>query len=98
MADEVTPIRMPRYCDDGMMFMMWSADELLPGFAIFLLGVMINQKIICLVVAIVATKMFRRMKEGNPDGFLLHSLYWIGLVDSKRVKSMPSPFVREYID
>ena len=91
------PIFMPRNLDDQFMVFFWSADELLPGFAVFIVGVLIDQKLICLAVALLATKFFRKMKEGNPDGFLLHALYWIGLIGGKHAKTTPNPFIREFL-
>lgn len=90
-------LRMPRNLDDQMYVLFWSADELLPGLFIFIVGVLINQKLVCLVIAAVITKLFRRMKEGNPDGFLLHCGYWYGLIASGRGYSMPNAFIREFI-
>lgn len=91
------PLRMPRDLDDQMYVLFWSADELLPGFAIFIVGVLINQKLLCLLLALGVTKLFRRLKEGNPDGFLLHAAYWYGLIGSGRSYSMPNPFIREFV-
>lgn len=91
------PLFMPRNLDDQFMVFFWSADELLPGFAVFIAGVLMNQKLICLAIAVVVTKLFRKLKEGNPDGFLLHALYWIGLVGSRRATTLPNPFIREYL-
>ncbi|MGI9295061.1 MAG: type IV conjugative transfer system protein TraL [Pseudomonadales bacterium] len=88
---------MPRNLDDQFMVFFWSADELLPGFAVFVVGVLINQKLICLLIALLVTKFFRKMKEGHPDGFLLHALYWIGLIGDKQARTLPNPFKREYI-
>ncbi len=91
------PLRMPRSLDDQMYVLFWTADELLPGLFIFIVGVLINQKLICLLLALVVTKLFRKMKEGNPDGFLLHIGYWYGLISSKRAYTMPNAFIREFI-
>ena len=90
------PMRMPRSLDEQLYVLFWSADELLPGLAIFILGVLINQKLICLVVALVITRIFRRVKEGTPDGFLLHLAYWHGFV-AIRAYSLPNALIREYI-
>ena len=57
------PLRMPRSLDDQMYVLFWTADEMLPGLFIFIVGVLIAQKLICLVLAIVVIKVFRRMKE-----------------------------------
>lgn len=91
------PLLMPQHLDDPLMVLFWSADELLPGFAIFLVGVLIEQKIVCLAIAIAVTRLFRRLKEGNPDGFLLHLAYWSGLTSSRGVRTLPNALVRQYI-
>jgi len=90
------PLRMPRSVDDQMYILFWSADELLPGVAIFIVGVLTAQKFICLLLALVVTKLFRRLKGGMPDGFLLHAGYWYGLI-SVRAYSMPNAFIREFV-
>lgn len=91
------PLRMPRSLDDQMYILFWTADEMLPGLFIFIVGVLIAQKLVCLILAIVVTKLFRRMKEGNPDGFLLHIGYWYGLISGRFAYSMPNAFIREFI-
>lgn len=89
-------LKMPRNLDDQIMVLFWSADELLPGFAIFIVGVLINQKLICFLFAWAITKIFRKMKEGRPDGFLLHFIYWWGIMGAKS-RTFPNPFIREYL-
>jgi TraL protein len=37
------------------------------------------------------------MKEGNPDGFLLHLGYWYGLISGRAAYSMPNSFIREFV-
>jgi len=93
----VKALRMPRTLDDQMYVLFWSADELLPGLFIFIVGVLINQKLICLLLALLVTKLFRKLKEGNPDGFLLHLGYWYGLIGGARTYTMPNAFIREFI-
>lgn len=87
---------MPRNLDDPFIVFFWSADELLPGLVIFIVGVLIDEKLIALVLALVAVKAFRKMKEGHPDGFLLHLAYWTGLGNTK-ARTLPNPYIREYL-
>lgn len=91
------PLRMPRSLDDQMYVLFWTADELLPGLFVFIVGVLIAQKLVCLIVAVVITKLFRRLKEGNPDGFLLHLGYWYGLITGRADYAMPNSFIREFV-
>lgn len=90
-------LKMPRSLDEQMYVLFWTTDELLPGLFIFIIGVLVAQKLLCLVLAIAVTKVFRRIKEGNPDGFLLHIGYWYGLIGSRQCYSMPNSFIREFI-
>ncbi|MCY3731834.1 MAG: type IV conjugative transfer system protein TraL [Rhodospirillaceae bacterium] len=90
------PLFMPRHLDDQMTILVWPADEMLPVFAWLIVGVLINQKLICLGIGILAMRFFRKMKEGHPDGYLLHALYWTGLVTGK-VRTLPNPYIREFL-
>lgn len=90
------PLFMPRHLDDQMTVLMWPADEMLPVFACLIVGVLINQKLICLGIGLVAMRFFRKMKEGNPDGYLLHALYWTGLIAGK-ARTLPNPYIREFL-
>lgn len=87
---------MPRHLDDQATILVWPADELMPLFALLVVGVLINQKVICLIAGIVAVRFFRKMKEGTPEGYLLHALYWTGLIPGK-ARTLPNPFIREYL-
>lgn len=90
-------VRMPQTLDDQFYILMWPADELLPAMFVFVLGVLLNQKLVCLALAVVITKLFRRMKEGNPDGFLLHLGYWYGLIGGGKAYTLPNPYIREFV-
>ncbi len=91
------PLRMPRNLDDELVILFWSADELVPAAVIFIVGVLIAQKLICLAVALIITRLFRRLKEGRPDGFLLHLGYWYGVIGGGRGYSMPNAFIGEFV-
>lgn len=90
------PLFMPRHLDEPMTVFLWPADEIIPVLACLAVGILINQKLICLIIGIIAMKFFRKMKEGNPDGYMLHALYWSGLMTGK-ARTMPNPFIREYL-
>jgi conjugal transfer pilus assembly protein TraL len=44
----------------------------------------------------VTTKLYRRFRDGRPDGFILHAIYWVGLLPTK-AKTIPNPFIRSYL-
>ena len=90
------PLYMPRYLDEPMTVLMWPADEVIPVIACLSVGILIQQKLICVVIGIVAMRFFRKMKEGNPDGYLLHALYWAGLIKGN-ARTLPNPFIREFM-
>ena len=36
------------------------------------------------------------LRDGRPDGFILHAIYWGGLLPTK-AKTIPNPFIRSYL-
>jgi type IV conjugative transfer system protein TraL len=87
---------LPQNLDDQMMILMWSADELLPGFAVFLVGIFFDQRLLGLAAAIIITKIYKRSKEGSHDGHLVHFCYYYGLLKAKGT-GFPCSHEREYI-
>ena len=51
--------------------------------------------VLCLL-GLVTTKLYRRFRDGRPDGFILHAIYWVGLLPTK-AKTIPNPFIRSYL-
>ncbi|TOF20049.1 conjugal transfer protein TraL, partial [Vibrio parahaemolyticus] len=51
--------------------------------------------VLCLL-GLVTTKLYRRFRDGRPDGFILHAIYWAGLLPTK-AKTIPNPFIRSYL-
>lgn len=97
MIDPSQPIRIPRTAGEPPHFLLWTVDDVGPvGIGLFA-GVMSGQTIVCLLLGLVGAYIYRRFRDGNPDGFLLHFLYWIGLPVTKTARSMPNPYIREFL-
>ena len=89
------PTKIPKYIDDPPHLLMWSADEFVPIIIALVVGIFADQKLIFLAVGELGVKLYRRYRDGRPDGLPLHALYWIGLYPSK-AWSMPNPFIRRF--
>lgn len=89
------PIKIPQRIDDPPHILLWSADEILPMMLGLIIGIIIKQALICFLIGLGITNLYKRFRDNHPDGVLLHILYWYGLVKG-RAKSMKSPFVRNY--
>lgn len=90
------PLKLPRHCDEPMYFLVWKIDEFVPFFIAFAVGIMINQKFLAMLGGYVLVKVYRRIKEGSSDGYLLHLGYWYGLIGGKGY-TMPNPFEKNYL-
>jgi len=90
------PVRLPTKIDEPHQFLLWSADEIIPLMVFLLFGVMLNQAIILTVLGLILTHYYKKYKNSRPDGFLLHALYWAGLIPSKN-KTMVNPFKRRFL-
>lgn len=88
-------IYLPRNLDEPAQLMLWSADEVLPGLVVALMGMLMNQGTIGLILGFLTVKLFRKFKDGRPEGYLLHAMYYIGFISNKGL-SMPNPYIREF--
>lgn len=92
----VEPIIIPKYIDDPITLLIWSADEFVPFAAVLLIGMLIGQLSIALVLSALVIKAYRRFRDNRPDGFPLHAAYWVGLLPSSAI-SMPNPYIRRFL-
>ncbi|SET25106.1 type IV conjugative transfer system protein TraL [Thorsellia anophelis] len=90
------PINIPQLIDEPPHFLLWSADEMAPIMIGLVIGIILNQALILTIVGLLITKIYRRYRNGKPDGYLLHLIYWIGLLPS-RANTIPNPFTRRYL-
>lgn len=88
-------IDIPRRIDEPPHLMLWSADEFAPMLLGLVVGVVIGKALLCFLVGMMVTNLYRRFKDSHPDGYLLHMLYWSGAPLS-RAKSMVNPFIRRF--
>ncbi len=90
------PIFIPKYIDDPITLLIWSADEFVPFAAVLLIGMLIGQLSIALILSALVIKAYRRFRDNRPDGFPLHAAYWVGLLPSSAI-SMPNPYIRRFL-
>lgn len=86
----------PRHIDEPPQVLLWSAEELAPVAFGLAIGMIIGQALVLTVLGLAIAKIYRRFSDGNPDGYLLHALYWAGFMPSKS-KTVPNPFARRYL-
>lgn len=89
-------IKIARRVDDPPHLLLWSADEIAPMLLGLVIGMIIGKAFICFLVGLAVTKIYSRFRDNHPDGFLLHLLYWAGLLTTK-ARSMRNPFIRRYL-
>jgi conjugal transfer pilus assembly protein TraL len=88
----------PNYLDDQQQILFWEFDEVILLSIMFSIGIIVNQLSILIIIGLVGIKFFRKVKDRQANGFLLHALYWyagIGSTD-KGITSKPLPFIRRY--
>ena len=90
------PVKLPTKVDEPHQFLLWSADEMIPLMTLFVLGAMLDQAMVFTLIGVFITSIYKKYKNSKPDGYLLHYLYWIGLIPAKG-KTMINPFIRRFI-
>lgn len=89
------PVKIPRRIDEPLHLLLWSVDEVAPMMIGLVMGIVIGKATICFLVGLAFTNLYRRFKDNNPDGYMLHMLYWGGYISTK-AQSMKNPYARRY--
>lgn len=90
--------RIPNYLDDPQQLLFWEFDEFILLSIMFGIGIMVNYLGSMILVGLVGIKFYRKIKDRQANGFLLHILYWYaGLGASESTPtSMPLAFIRRF--
>lgn len=89
-------VKIPQRIDDPPHLLLWSADELAPMLIGLTVGIVIGKAFICFLGGLLITNLYRRYRDSRPDGYMLHIIYWIGLLPTKG-KSMINPYNRRFL-
>lgn len=88
-------IELPKFIDEPPTILLWSIDELAPFIIGLVIGMQIGQALVCTLLGLLLTRIYRRYLDQNADGFVNHWLYWHGLTTTTSV-TIPNPFEREF--
>lgn len=86
----------PTHIDEPKQYLLWSVDEIVPIATMLAVGVVVKQALVCFVIGLLLSRVYRRYKDSRPDGYLFHMLYWTGILPES-VRTFPSPFRRFFI-
>lgn len=90
--------KIPNYLDDPQQMLVWEFDEfILLAFA-FGLGILTNHLGVLLIAGLVGVKYYRKIKDRQANGFLIHLVYWHSGAGSSKTypTSKPLAFIRRF--
>ena len=88
-------IDIPQTVDEPPYVLLWRMDDLVPVIIGMGMGFALGELILCTTASLCTTHFYRRWREGQPDGYVFHFLYWVGLFPV-RSASAGNPFEREF--
>ena len=88
----------PVYLDDPQQLLFWEFDEFILLALAFGIGLMINFLSVLVITGLIGIKFYRRIKDRQAAGFLLHIVYWhLGLGGKDTYPtSRPLSFIRDF--
>jgi len=89
------PVKIPRLIDEPPSVLLWTTDEMAPIMLGLIIGIFVGNVLLLSLGGLAITSVYRRFRDGHPDGFALHWLYWIGLMPS-RARTIPNPYAVLY--
>ncbi len=89
------PVQIPRLIDEPPSVLLWTTDELAPIMLGLVVGIFTGNVLLLTAGGLAVTSLYKRFRDGHPDGYLLHMLYWIGLMPTK-ARTIRNPFANQY--
>ena len=88
--------KIPNYLDDPAQMLFWEIDEFLILCVFFGVGIVAGQLTAMVVFALVLVRVYRKVRDRRPNGFLVHMVYWhTGLgAKTENPGSLVLPFIR----
>ena len=91
----MTPIEFPQSIDEPPYVLLWRVDDIaMPAIGVAV-GIAVDHLWPGLAVGILLMIFYRRFREGRPEMYVLHALYWFGFIPT-RSYLMPNPFCRSF--
>lgn len=87
--------KIPRYIDDQPKIFFWDLDVFLICATCIFLGILTDALITGVVLGTGIAYAFTKFKQGKPDSFLFHALYWNGFL---KLKGIPPSYMRRFIE
>lgn len=85
----------PGTLDQPPIIFLWQIDEVAPFTLGCVFGVMLGQIPIFVVLGVILSMVYRKLRDQRPDGFALHMLYDFGF-PVLNDRQFPNPFQRFY--
>ena len=88
--------RMPKSLNDPTQVLLWSLDEFIVVAILFGVGLIFRQLLLAIACIFIFLKVYRRFRDGRPNGFFQHLMYWYGFSGSE-TSSVRNPFIRRFL-
>jgi conjugal transfer pilus assembly protein TraL len=87
---------LPRTVDDPPFFLLWRLDDFAPPTLMLAVGFLVNAPFLLAFAGLIMGVLYQRYREGRPEMFVLHALYWFGVWPGSG-RTMRNPFQRIYL-
>jgi conjugal transfer pilus assembly protein TraL len=86
-------IPFPATVDEPPYLLLWRLDDIaLPLFCLCI-GMLLGSAAIFISIGVVGMLWYRRFREGRPEFYVLHALYWTGAYPARGLGFL-NPYIR----
>lgn len=83
-----------RHNDMPQRFLFWQIDQVVPLSTMIVMGALSGNLILYGAIGLGVAWALGRWRDSNPDGYMLHMLYWYGIIPI-RARVAINPFLRK---
>lgn len=83
----------PETADEPPFILLWRCDDVAMPLLCVAIGMLLGRVMVFLPIGFLAMFYYRRFREGRPEFYVLHALYWCGLYPA-RGPGFFNPYIR----
>ena len=91
----MNPVEIPRHIEDPVHLLLWTIDEIAPIGIGLVIGIFLGAPLMYMGIGWGCSFFYKKFMDRHADGYILHVLYWYGLMPT-RSKFSPNPFIKEF--
>jgi conjugal transfer pilus assembly protein TraL len=90
------PVPFPATIDEPPILLLWRVDDIVVPVLCLFIGLLLHKIAVFFSLGLGLMYVYRRFRDGKPEFFVLHALYWSGVYPARGL-GFVNPYLRRLL-